>query len=79
MLGLRAHILVRRSDLLEALIGVFESFWQIAVPLPADESIARELGVSERTVGRRITRLQEAPGAQTRLQPGVQAGRRGWL
>ncbi|GAA2975116.1 LuxR family transcriptional regulator [Streptomyces lactacystinicus] len=102
----RHHILVQRSDLLDALIGIFESFWQIAVPLPAaetgddlattataenrrllsflsggltDESIARELGVSERTVARRITRLQELLGARTRFQLGVQASRRGWL
>ncbi|MEV8623663.1 HTH domain-containing protein [Streptomyces sp. NPDC051079] len=103
----RHHIVVRRSDLLEALIGVFESYWQIAVPLPnavdtvddtgatptaetrqlltclsgglTDESIARELGVSERTVGRRITRLQELLGARTRFQLGVQASRHGWL
>ncbi|MEE1806741.1 helix-turn-helix transcriptional regulator [Streptomyces sp. BE133] len=103
----RHHIVVQRSDLLDALIGVFESFWQIAVPLPAavdtaddigttataenrqlltylsggltDESIARELGVSERTVARRITRLQEVLGAQTRFQLGVQASRHGWL
>ncbi|MFJ6619931.1 response regulator transcription factor [Kitasatospora sp. NPDC091335] len=98
---------MRRSDLLDSLIGVFESFWQIAVPLPAaaetaddagtapgaenrqlltylsggltDESIAREIGVSERTVARRITRLQELLGARTRFQLGVQASRRGWL
>lgn len=44
-----------------------------------DESIARELGVSERTVGRRITRLQELLGARTRFQLGVQASRHGWL
>ncbi|WP_406384094.1 LuxR C-terminal-related transcriptional regulator [Streptomyces sp. NBC_01618] len=44
-----------------------------------DESIARELGVSERTVSRRIARLQEVLGAQTRFQLGVQAGRRGWF
>ncbi|WP_143060317.1 helix-turn-helix transcriptional regulator [Streptomyces sp. TLI_105] len=103
----RHHIVVRRSDLLDALIGVFDSYWQIAVPLPnavdtadddraaptaetrqlltclsgglTDESIARELGVSERTVGRRITRLQELLGARTRFQLGVQASRRGWL
>ncbi|MFE7530392.1 LuxR C-terminal-related transcriptional regulator [Kitasatospora sp. NPDC057542] len=102
----RHHIVVQRSDLLDALIGIFESFWQIAVPLPVaetaadlatppttetrqlltclsggltDESIARELGVSERTVARRITRLQEVLGARTRFQLGVQASRRGWL
>ncbi|NUR97005.1 MAG: LuxR family transcriptional regulator, partial [Kribbellaceae bacterium] len=35
--------------------------------------------VSERTVARRIGRLQEALGAQTRFQLGVQASRQGWL
>ena len=44
-----------------------------------DESIARELGVSERTVGRRIARLQERLGAASRFQLGLQASRRGWL
>ncbi|MFE7706359.1 LuxR C-terminal-related transcriptional regulator [Streptomyces sp. NPDC057486] len=103
----RHHIVVQRSALLHGLVGVFESYWQMAVPLPTsdesmddvgtsptddarqlltylsggltDESIARELGVSERTVGRRIARLQEVLGAQTRFQLGVQASRHGWL
>ncbi|MGZ3142631.1 helix-turn-helix transcriptional regulator [Lentzea chajnantorensis] len=44
-----------------------------------DESIARELGVSDRTVHRRVSRLQQLLGAQTRFQLGVQASRRGWL
>lgn len=44
-----------------------------------DESIAREFGVSERTVARRISRLQETLGAQTKFQLGVQASRQGWL
>lgn len=44
-----------------------------------DESIARELGVSERTVGRRIARLQELLGARSRFQLGSQATRRGWV
>ncbi|SDF95457.1 regulatory protein, luxR family [Lentzea fradiae] len=44
-----------------------------------DESIARELGVSERTVHRRVSRLQQLLGAQTRFQLGVQASRHGWL
>jgi len=99
-------IIVQPSGLLDGLIGVFESYWRIAVPLPpageaveneaspvnggrqllsylsaglTDESIARELGVSERTVARRIARLQEMLGANTRFQLGVQASRRGWL
>ncbi|RZS36982.1 Homeodomain-like domain-containing protein [Herbihabitans rhizosphaerae] len=44
-----------------------------------DESIARELGVSERTVHRRVSRLLDLLGAQTRFQLGVQAARRDWL
>ncbi|MFF9321400.1 LuxR C-terminal-related transcriptional regulator [Streptomyces sp. NPDC014735] len=99
-------IVVQPSGLLDGLIGVFESYWRMAVPLPStgevfesgtssmnghrqllsylsagltDESIARELGVSERTVARRIARMQEMLGARTRFQLGVQASRRGWL
>ncbi|MDR3084206.1 MAG: helix-turn-helix transcriptional regulator, partial [Streptomyces sp.] len=99
-------VVVQPSGLLDGLIGVFESYWRIAVPLPPPgeaveggasptsaarqlliylsagltyESIARELGVSERTVARRIARLQEILGARTRFQLGLQASRRGWL
>ncbi|MFJ6016341.1 LuxR C-terminal-related transcriptional regulator [Streptomyces sp. NPDC092952] len=97
-------VVVQPSGLLDGLVGVFESYWQLAVPLPrageavtseagpeerqllsclsaglTDESIAREFKVSERTVARRIARLQEMLGAKTRFQLGVQASRRGWL
>ncbi|MFH8518112.1 helix-turn-helix domain-containing protein [Streptomyces gelaticus] len=109
-LGQAHAMIVRPSGLLDAFIGVFESYWRLGVPLPAhddavgadtgpslnrpdatrqllmylssgltDESIARELGISERTVARRIARLQEIVGARTRFQLGVQATRRGWL
>lgn len=44
-----------------------------------DESIARELGVSERTVARRIAALQRDLGVQSRFQLGVQASRHGLL
>ncbi|WLS44486.1 LuxR C-terminal-related transcriptional regulator [Micromonospora profundi] len=44
-----------------------------------DEAIARDLGVSNRTVHRRVSRLQELLGARSRFQLGVQASRRGWL
>lgn len=44
-----------------------------------DHSIGRELGISERTVRRRITVLQALLGAQTRFQLGAQAVRQGWL
>jgi DNA-binding CsgD family transcriptional regulator len=98
-----AALVVHESPVLAGLIGVFEVFWRMAVPITGedvtgspltpetrrllsyltagltDESIARELGVSERTVARRISRLQQTLGAQTRFQLGVQASRRRWL
>lgn len=98
----RHAILIHPSGLLDAMMGLFASYWRSATPLPGagempapdpqsrqllahlaagltDESIARELGVSERTVGRRIARLQEQLGAATRFQLGLRAGRLGWL
>ncbi|NNM47905.1 hypothetical protein [Knoellia koreensis] len=42
-----------------------------------DESIARYLGVSLRTVRRRVAALMEAHGAETRFQLGVSVGRNG--
>jgi sugar-specific transcriptional regulator TrmB len=42
-----------------------------------DEAIARELGVSVRTLGRRSSALLATLGARTRFQAGLQAGRRG--
>lgn len=44
-----------------------------------DKAIASDLDVSERTVRRRISQLQELLGAQTRFQLGMQASRHGWL
>ncbi|MEV0645775.1 helix-turn-helix transcriptional regulator [Phytomonospora sp. NPDC050363] len=44
-----------------------------------DEAIARRLGVSPRTLSRRVTRLLERLGSATRFQAGLQAARRGWL
>lgn len=44
-----------------------------------DESIARELGVSERTVARRIASLQRMLAVQSRFQLGVMAIRQGLL
>lgn len=41
-----------------------------------DESIARQLGLSVRTVQRRMRRLEELLGARTRFQAGIQAARR---
>jgi DNA-binding CsgD family transcriptional regulator len=44
-----------------------------------DEQIARVLGVSVRTVRRRIARLLDDLGADSRFQAGVEAARRGWV
>lgn len=44
-----------------------------------DESIARQLGVSLRTVRRRIATLMDELGAQTRFQAGREAARRGLI
>jgi predicted DNA-binding transcriptional regulator len=44
-----------------------------------DAAIARQLGVSVRTVHRRVAALMDALGADTRFHAGVQAGRLGWL
>ncbi|MEU6440351.1 LuxR C-terminal-related transcriptional regulator [Streptomyces sp. NPDC047046] len=44
-----------------------------------DEAVGRQLGVSQRTVRRRIADLTDRLGAGSRFQAGVLAGRRGWL
>jgi DNA-binding CsgD family transcriptional regulator len=44
-----------------------------------DETIARQLGISLRTVRRRIADLMDELGATTRFQAGLEAGRRGLL
>ena len=44
-----------------------------------DEAIARDLGISARTLGRRIHRLEQILGADSRFQLAVQAAKRGWI
>ncbi len=44
-----------------------------------DELIARRLGISLRTVRRRVAELMTDLGVDTRFQAGVEAVRRGWL
>lgn len=44
-----------------------------------DQAIAHQLGLSIRTVQRRVHGLMDLCGATTRLQLGYEAGRRGWL
>lgn len=44
-----------------------------------DDSIARQLGVSVRTVRARFAEAMTELGAQSRFHAGVEAARRGWL
>ena len=44
-----------------------------------DEQIARNLGLSLRTVRRRVAELMDLLGAESRFQAGTEAVRRGWL
>lgn len=44
-----------------------------------DDAIARQLSVSSRTIGRRVSELMETIGAQTRFQAGVHAQKRSLL
>jgi DNA-binding CsgD family transcriptional regulator len=94
--------LIRRSELLDALLALFESHWDRAVPiLPdagdgtleeaerlllslfvaglPDKSIASQLGVSRRTVQRRLERLMVLAGVDTRTGLAFEAARRRWL
>jgi DNA-binding CsgD family transcriptional regulator len=44
-----------------------------------DRAIARALGIGERTVQRRLSRLMATLGAKTRFQAAINAVRRGWV
>lgn len=44
-----------------------------------DITIGRTLGVTDRTVSRRVAELMRVLGAETRFQAGILAARRGWL
>ncbi|MFD7441712.1 helix-turn-helix domain-containing protein [Streptomyces sp. NPDC059909] len=104
---------IRGSSLVEALVALFERYWEVGVPLRVteegrigetglradsasltpedqhllslmvagltDESIAGQLGVSKRTVQRRIQGMMNLAGVATRMQLGWQAARRNWI
>ncbi|TNH22773.1 HTH domain-containing protein [Micromonospora orduensis] len=107
---------IGRSQLLDALLALFESHWRVATRLrlddpdptddgshaerPADgyrpdadearllslfvagvpdKSIASQLGVSRRTVQRRLADLMDAAGVDTRPGLAFQVARRGWI
>jgi DNA-binding NarL/FixJ family response regulator len=59
----------RRDQTILALLGAGAS----------DATIARQTGVSQRTVERRVRALMDQLGAGTRFQAGVQAARRGLI
>lgn len=44
-----------------------------------DRAIAHTLGVTERTIGRRVTELMERLDAPTRFRAGARAAQRGWI
>lgn len=89
-------LLITRSPFLDALVRLFETFWNQSTPLVfdladsdadgrllaymeaglTDAAIGLSLGVSERTVHRRISALMVAHGAATRFQLGMAAERR---
>jgi hypothetical protein len=91
--------LIRPSELLDALLALFQSHWERATPVLAakpdeqldtlllsllvsglpDKSIATHLGVSRRTVQRRLDRMMDLAGVDTRTGLAYQAARRGWL
>ncbi|MEU9703836.1 helix-turn-helix domain-containing protein [Streptomyces sp. NPDC047981] len=104
--------LVRSSSLLDALVALFERYWESAVPLhvgggeaPAphaaeegqvlsaadrqllsllvggvtDKAIASQMGLSRRTLQRRVHQLMELAGADTRMQLAWTAARQDWI
>ena len=91
--------LIRPSELLDALVALFESHWERATPVLArkseddvdvlllsllvsgmpDKSIATHLGVSRRTVQRRLDRMMAIAGVDTRTGLAFVAAKRGWL
>lgn len=44
-----------------------------------DEAIARRLGISDRSVRRRVAEIVDILGARSRFQAGVNAAEAGWL
>ncbi|MCT9928664.1 LuxR C-terminal-related transcriptional regulator [Planotetraspora sp. A-T 1434] len=87
--------LVRAPIVVAALRSLFEELWARATPVESpngahqvlrlaaqglsDESIARHLGVSVRTVRARFAEAMAELGVHTRFHAGAEAARRGWL
>lgn len=97
--------IISQGQLLDALLALFESYWEFATPVRLqseeptpeglddserlllsllvggvpDKSIATQLGISRRTVQRRLDRLMALAGVDTRTGLAYQAANRGWL
>jgi DNA-binding NarL/FixJ family response regulator len=103
-----AAVIVHSSGLLDALLALFDHYWDASTPLSldndggngsqegrldsgdlrilsllisgvTDETIARQLNISLRTVRRRIQAMMHVANAQNRAQLGWHAARNGWL
>jgi DNA-binding MarR family transcriptional regulator len=107
--GKPSAAVIEGSQLLDALVALFERHWDLATPVRLgsggntphsaggepdeaerfllsllvagvpDKSIASQMGVSRRTVQRRIDRLMTLAAVDTRAALAFQAARRGWL
>ena len=97
--------IINQGQLLDALLALFESYWEFATPVRLqpdttdleglddserlllsllvggvpDKSIATQLGISRRTVQRRLDRLMALAGVDTRTGLAFQAAKRSWL
>jgi DNA-binding CsgD family transcriptional regulator len=98
--------IIGRGQLLDALLALFESHWEMATPVKLhsadaedidglddnerfllsllvagvpDKSIASQLGISRRTVQRRLDRMMALAGVDTRTGLAFQAAKRGWI
>ncbi|GAA2833998.1 helix-turn-helix domain-containing protein [Kribbella solani] len=105
-LGEPSAAIISRGQLLDALLALFESYWEAATPVRLqpdqtqtvdglddserlllsllvagvpDKSIATQLGISRRTVQRRLDRLMAMAGVDTRTGLSFQAAKRNWL
>jgi DNA-binding CsgD family transcriptional regulator len=76
---LRDPILADQALPLDTLTAMEKALVDMLAAGMKDEAIARQLGVSVRTLRRRISDLQGRLSAAGRFQAGVQAARRGWL
>jgi DNA-binding CsgD family transcriptional regulator/DNA-binding MarR family transcriptional regulator len=105
-IGEPSAAIINRGQLLDALLALFESYWELATPVRLqpdddqpveglddserlllsllvagvpDKSIATQLGISRRTVQRRLDRLMALAGVDTRTGLAFQAAKRDWL